>query len=89
MKINENFVLRQVAENWVVLSLAEKTINFNGMLTLNDTGALIWQALEQGRSLDEIVGLLTAEYAISEEEARSDAVEFIEKLSRVGCIDRE
>lgn len=89
MKINENFVLRQVAENWVVLPLAEKTLNFNGMLTLNDTGALIWQALEQGRGLDEIVGLLTAEYAISEKEARSDAVEFIEKLSRVGCIDRE
>lgn len=50
MKLKENFVLRQVADTWVVLPVAEATLDFNGMLTLNETGAVLWRALEQGGS---------------------------------------
>ena len=48
MKIKENLVLRQVADTWTVLPLGKDIINFDGMLTLNDTGAMLWQLLEKG-----------------------------------------
>ena len=51
MKINPNFVLRQLADNWVVLSLADATVNFNGMITLNESGALLWNTLESARKV--------------------------------------
>ena len=52
MKLNENFVLRQVADTWVVLPLGDATVDFHGMLTLNETGALLWEALEESRSYE-------------------------------------
>jgi len=48
MKIKEGFLLRQVADNWVVLPVGQACVDFNGMLSLNDSGALLWKALEQG-----------------------------------------
>ena len=41
MKIKDGFVLRQVADTWVVMPLGQQSLDFDGMLTLNDTGALL------------------------------------------------
>ena len=41
MKLNENFILRQVAKSWVVLPLREATVSLNGMVTLNDSGVML------------------------------------------------
>ena len=89
MKIKENFVLRKVVENWVVLPLGENTVDFTGMLTMNEAGALLWQALETGCDLDGLTAVLTGEYAVSADQARADALAFVEKLERVGCLDRQ
>lgn len=87
MKINRNFVLRQVVDTWVVLPLADKTVNFNGMLTLNESGVLLWNALENGADMAQLVNVLMAEYAVSSAEAETDAESFIGKLRSVGCLD--
>ena len=88
MKLKENFVLRQVADTWVVLPVAEATVDFNGMLTLNETGALLWQALEQGKDAEGLVQALTAEYAVERQQARADVEEFIEALHTAGCLEK-
>lgn len=86
MKIKETFVLRQLADTWVVLPLADKTLNFNGMITLNESGVLLWNALEKGADTAALVQLLTSEYDVSAEQARSDVDEFIQKLQEAGCL---
>ena len=87
MKINENFVLRQLADTWVVLPLADKTIDFNDMITLNESGVLLWNALEQGADMDQLVKALRSEYIVSEDQAREDAAAFVQKLRSVGCLE--
>lgn len=87
MKIKENFALRQVADTWVVLPLGAATVDFNGMLTLNETGALLWQTLEKGGDREALADALTAEYDVQRETALSDADEFIEKLKSIGCVE--
>jgi len=87
MKIKSSFVLRQLVDTWVVLALADKTIDFNGMINLNDSGVLLWRTLENGADMDALVAALTAEYAVSERQARADAEEFVQKLRAVGCLD--
>lgn len=86
MKIKESFVLRQLADTWVVLPLADKTINFNGMITINESGVLLWNALEQGADTDTLVKLLTSEYAVSDGQARDDVEAFLRKLLDAGCL---
>ena len=87
MKLSEKFVLRQVAGNWVVLPLSDATVNFNGMLKLNESGVLLWRLLEQGKDREALAEMLTTVYDVSLEEALSDVDEFVNKLSRVGCIE--
>lgn len=85
--IKDGFVLRQVADTWVVMPLGQVSLDFNGMLTLNETGALLWQNLEKGADAEALTNALTAEYDVSAEEARKDVDAFLEKLKQAGCID--
>jgi len=87
MKLKKDYVLRQVADTWVVLALGQETISFDGMLRLNESGALLWNTLEKGADIDGLVAALKAEYIVSEAQARADAEEFLQKLAQAGCIE--
>lgn len=87
MRIKSGYVLRQVAQSWIVLPLAEETVNFTGVLQLNDSGAMLWKALEQGADCEDLAGILTSEYNVSAEQASADALEFMQKLLQAGCAE--
>lgn len=87
MKLKEDFALRPVADTWVVLPLGAESINFNGMLTLNESGALLWQALEKGGDRETLADALMAEYIVDRVQALADADEFLEKLRKAGCLE--
>ena len=87
MKISDKFVLRQVAGTWIVLPVAEKTVNFNGMLTLNESGIMLWQLLEKGSTREALAEALTNEYDVTYAEALADVDEYIGKLERAGCLE--
>ncbi len=87
MKLNENFVLRDIAGNHVVLPLGSASVDLNGMLKLNSSGVLLWNTLEKGSNMDGLVEALMAEYEIDRETAHSDAVAFVAKLMQFGCVE--
>lgn len=89
MKLKENFVLRQVADNWVALPMGPEALDFTGILSLNESGAMLWRCLEAGGDLETLADALTAEYSIDRATALADAQEFIQKLVRAGCLDVE
>lgn len=89
MKIKENFVLREVAGTWVVLPLGEAAMDATGMLTLNETGAALWKVLENGCDMPALVAYMTSEYGISEDIAKADAEEFVQKLTAAGYLISE
>ena len=87
MKLKENFVLRRVLTNWVVLPLGAATVDFNGMLNLNDSGAMLWQKLEEGAGREELADALTAQYDVSRSQALADVDEFYAILVSAGCAE--
>jgi hypothetical protein len=89
MKIKENFALKSVAGAFVVLPLAEATLDFNGMLSLNESGCMLWNLLKEGSTREELAKALTNEYSVGMDEALADVDEFIEKLNDAGCIDMQ
>lgn len=86
MKLNEEFVLRQVADTWVVMPLGQTSVDFSGMLTLNETGAILWQALENGGDRLALAKALCDEYDVTEEDVLADVDAFIAKLQEIGCL---
>ncbi|MEN6461370.1 MAG: PqqD family protein [Syntrophomonas sp.] len=77
MKIKEGFMLREIAGQWVVVPLGERVVEFNGIMTLNETGVTIWKRLENDSSEDDLVQAILTEYTIDEETARADIREFV------------
>ena len=87
MKLKNDFVLREVAGSWVVLPTGEATVDFNGMLSLNDSGALLWKALESGADRQGLIDALLAEYEVTPDVASADVDAFLAKLSSAGCLE--
>ena len=45
MKIKSDFLLKKVADSYVVVPVGKATVSFNGMITLNETGAFLWETV--------------------------------------------
>ena len=88
MKIKANFVLRQIASVWVVLPLGNAALDFREMLTLNESGVLLWRLMKEGCDREELVTALLTEYDVSRSVAEADADEFVEKLRSAGCLEQ-
>lgn len=82
MKIKEGFLLRNVAGSNVVVPVGEATLDFNGMMSLNDTGAFLFQKLMKGIDKDQLIEALMVEYDVDKEVAAKDVEEFIVKVER-------
>lgn len=87
MKIKDGFMLREVAEQWVVVPLGDRVVEFNGIMTLSESGALLWKELEKGVLEGDLVRILLKEYIIDEETAKSDVQEFIIALTGKALIE--
>lgn len=86
MKRNDNFLLRDVAGTLVVVPVGAAVAAFPGMITLNPTGAYIWELLETEQTVQSLVDALVARYEVDEEKARTDVEGFIAKLEPTGAI---
>ena len=85
MKIKEGFLLRQVGGQSVVLPVADE-LDMNMMITLNETGAFLWEHLQEETTEDVLVTALRGEYEVDEDMARASVRKFAEKLSSYGFL---
>ncbi len=86
MKIRPGFVLRNVADVTVVVPTGEASLDFNGMVTLNETGAFLWELLSEERTEEELVKAMLGEYDVDEATARAGIGRFVERLSKEGLL---
>ena len=89
MKLNENFVLRQIVGSWVAVAVGQASVDFNGLLRLNETGVLLWNRLKDGADEESLTAALTAEYDVSLDTAAQDVQAFLRQLEKAGCLEAE
>ena len=88
MKIKNGFILRDVGGKTFVVAVGERSREFKGMITLNETGKLIWQTLEKGATVEEVVNAILAEYECDDKAlVKSDVNAFIAKLEGDGILE--
>lgn len=90
MKIKSTFVMRNLAGSNVVIPMGSDLVDFNGMITLNETGAFLWECLKEHKTREELIDALMREYAgVEREEAGKDIDEFLAVLDKNGIIEHE
>ena len=87
MKIKYNFVVREVADKMVAIAVEENPESFNGMLTLNDSGAFIFKLLQEGADMNTLVAKFLKEYDATREQAENTITKFVEKLREANLIE--
>ncbi|MCR5611213.1 MAG: PqqD family protein [Clostridiales bacterium] len=86
MKIKDGFVLKNVAEVTVVVPAGAAALDFNGMITLNETGAFLWELLKNETTEEELLKAMLAEYEVDEATARAGIEKFVKRLSEEGLL---
>lgn len=87
MKIRENFIVRNVAGENLVVPLSDSGVDFNAVITLNESGKLLWDVLVNGSDYDGLLAALTAEYEIDEATAKADLDKFIDSLKQNNILE--
>ncbi len=85
MKINPEYRLRNVGGKSIIVS--KKSLNLEGILTLNETAEFIWKRIEAGGDAEAIVKALAAECEIPQDEIKDEVLGFINTLKGAGVIE--
>ena len=89
MIIKPGFVVKQVGGQEIFIAVGKAAEKFNGYITLNGSGKLLWNALSKGATKDELVSLMLATYDVEPEVAKEDVERFTAKLISADIIDEE
>ena len=87
MKIASGFVRRTVGDSYMVVPVGTRTRDVQGVIALSESGALLWEKLEQGATEDELVETLLAEYEVERERAEADVKAFVDELRSNGILE--
>ena len=90
MRINKDFVLREIAGDYVIIPIGSTVLEFNGLITVNEVGAVLWKMLQEADvTMEQLVQGVLAEYDVEEDVAREDIQEFLDKLIEGGILEKE
>ncbi len=80
MKIKEGFVLRNICGEYVVVAVGRQTLDFKGLIKLNETGAFLWEKLQAECTEEQLQAAMLSEYDVDAATAQADIETFIASL---------
>ena len=88
MKIKKGFILRQMCGENIVSAEGLEHINFNKLISLNESAAYLWKELcSKEFSTEEMAELLIARYGIDKELALKDSASLYEAWIKAGIAE--
>ncbi len=88
LKIKPGYVLRTVANQHIVVPTGEASVRFNGVITLNDSGKMLFEALKKGATQADLITTLTNAYDVDEAEAKKDIDAFLKTLEQKDVLEQ-
>lgn len=91
MKLKSTIILRKIAGETILVPVGEDAVRVNGLITVNEVGALICEQLKEERTVDALVAAVTAQFDVDAQTARADIASFIHTLEEndfIGITDR-
>ena len=88
MKIKEGFKMRKLGREHILVAEGSGLVNFNKMISFNDTAAYLWETLS-GRefAVEDIRQLILDRYGVDEQTADADAANLAQSWAEAGLIE--
>lgn len=87
MKLKYEFSIQEVADKFVAVAKNTETEKVEQVFNLNETGAIILKALQDGEDVPAIVDQLLSQYDIEAQEAEDEVKAFINMLTENGLTE--
>lgn len=82
MTLKYDFSIQEVADKFIAVAKNRETETVEKVFNLNETGALLLKALQDGKDVPAIASQLVSEYDIQPADAESEVQAFIDMLVR-------
>lgn len=89
MHIVQGFKLRPLGKDFILVGESMAQVNFNKMITMNETAAFLWQQVSDGSTFDaqRLAQLLCSEYDVDQVQALADAEQTLQTWLNAGVIE--
>lgn len=82
MLLKKGFMLKKILDDYIVVPTGDNMVDFAVAVSLNETGAFLWEQLESEKTFEELVKALSDEYGVSPDDVAGDVGEFVELLKK-------
>ena len=87
MQITSGFLLHTVGDEYVVVAVEERTVEFHGMIRLNESGAFLWERMQTTTTEADLAAALVAHYGVTETVASDAVTGFVAQLTAAGVLE--
>lgn len=77
---------REIAGEHLLIPVGETALRVKGMVTLSESGLLLWQRLQTDCTREDLVSALLAEYEVDRATAAADVDAFLAQMETVGIL---
>lgn len=85
MRIRDGYILKEFGGDAVVIESGAAG-GRSSVIELNESGVILWKAIENGADIPKLTKALTDEYDVDASTAEADAQRFITTLKNAGVI---
>ena len=89
MVLSKNFELIDIAGENLAVPVGSLAESYKAVIALSEASFFLLSQLKQPKTTDELIGLLTREFDVSEEQAAADVQSAIVKYTELGLISNE
>lgn len=88
MNIKKGFELRDVCGEKVIIASGLENLDFTKLISVNETGADIWNLLLEGATSEEdLIAKFLDLYEGDEEQMRREVSAFLKQLAEIGVLE--
>lgn len=78
-QISPDFILREIAGEYVIVPVGEDNIFSNSMMAPNNTAVFLWKAFEHPSTVEDVVIKGLQEYEVTEDTIRKSVQKFLKE----------
>ena len=81
-----DIVSRKIVDEMILVPVRRTVGDVESLYTLNESGGRIWELIDGTRDLQEICGMIVAEFDTDEVTAGTDLLTLVSQLREIGAI---
>lgn len=85
-RVKNGFIIREIGNQIMAVPIGTQTSEIHGMIALSESAKLLWEALTEGASIEQLAEVLTETYEVERDVALEDVKKFIDSLKEQGAL---